>query len=244
MHRAAARSVLAHELLAQLRRQPAEQRQAHVAAQDRAELRPGAALVRAHHDHAGDLHAFGQRAHAVDGRRRGGAAVARVDDEHDRRIEAGGDVHGARTAHALPAVQRRLHCREQDQVAALAPVVEEFQHGVLVVQGKVEDARRPRAARVEQPPEGDVQTDADGADGPLSAETGQHGAGGEGHGRAGLEPAEDEPGHRHVGGSSFRRAARWARARSARETDFESRDRIPYCMVEDRGGDGPAQTTS
>ena len=79
----------------------------------------------------------------------------------------------------------------------------------------------------------------------CSAETGQHGAGGEGHGRAGLEPAHDEPRHRHEGGPPFGRPRGRARARSARETDFGSRDRIPYSpCAEDRGGDGPAQTTS
>ena len=120
------RRVVAHELLAQLRRDPAEDGKADVAPQDLPELRRGAALVAADDDHAGDLEAPGEGADAIGRGSHRGAPLARVQDQHERRVETGGDVDRPRALDAVPAVEGRLHRHQEHEIAALAPVVVEL----------------------------------------------------------------------------------------------------------------------
>ena len=89
--------VLAHELLGELRRDPAQYRQTGLASDDRGQLGRRTALVAPHDDRARELDAAGQRPQAAHRRRGGRPRVARVDDEHHRRVVAFGDVDRAGT---------------------------------------------------------------------------------------------------------------------------------------------------
>ena len=91
---ALAAAVLARELLAQLRRQPARAPGSlAVSSRMRRSSRGGALVVAADDDDAGELDAAGQHAHAAGGRGGRGAPLAGVDDEHERGVERDGDVH-------------------------------------------------------------------------------------------------------------------------------------------------------
>ena len=106
-----ARRVLTQELLGQLRRDLAEQRQAHVAAQGLLQLGAGRRVVASHEHDAADLELARQGARAVDGGRRARPPAARVEHQDDRRVEAARQVGGPRTVHALPLVEQRTHAR-------------------------------------------------------------------------------------------------------------------------------------
>ena len=179
-----------------MRRDPAEDGKADVAPQDLPELRRGAALVATDDDHSGDLEALGKGADARGRRGHRGPPLTCVEDQDERRVETDGDVDRPRALHALPAVEGRLHRHQEHEIAALAPGVVELQHGGIVKR-RVEHPGRPALAGVQEPPQRKVGTDGDHADGALLGEARLERACGKSHGRAGLEPAHHEPGHRH-----------------------------------------------
>ncbi len=194
--RARGRRVVPRELLAQLRRDPAKDGQTDVAPQDLPELRRGAVLVTADDDRSGDLEALGEGADTIGRRSHRGPPIARVQDQHERRVETGGDVDRPRALDTVPAVEGRLHRHQEHEIAALAPAVVELVHGGGV-ERRVEHPGRPALTGVQEPPQRKVRTDGDRADGVLLGETCLKRAGGKRHGGAWLEPAHHEPGHRH-----------------------------------------------
>ena len=76
-------------------------------------------------------------------------------------------------------------------------MVVELRRHVAGVEHRVEDARRPRRSVVEQPPEGQVEAEQDGADGALLAETGEQRAGDQVEHRTGLDAGDDHTWDRH-----------------------------------------------
>ena len=189
---ALAAAVLARELLAELRRQPAEHRQPGGLLEDAAQVRGGALVVATDDDGAGELDGAGQYARAAGGRGGGRTALAGVDDEHQRGVQRHGDVHRTRALDAFPAIQRRLHRHDHGEVRVGGPgLVELAGHGVAD-EARVEDARRARGGAVQQAPQRQLGAEKDGADGALVGERGEQRAGGERHGGSGLEPAHDQ----------------------------------------------------
>ena len=79
---------LAHELLAELRRDLAEDRQADVAPQHLQQLAPRRRVVGPDDDQAGDVGLPGQLARAQHRGGGRGAALAGVQHEHERRVHA------------------------------------------------------------------------------------------------------------------------------------------------------------
>ncbi len=151
---ALAAAVLACELLAELRRQPAEHRQPGGLFQDAAQLAGRTLVVAADDDRPGEFQAAGQHARAAGGRSRGGAPLASVDDEHERGVEGGRHVHRTRPLDALPTVQRGLDGHDDREVGVRRPCVVQFAGDGVADQPRVEDPRRPRRRPEEEPPEG------------------------------------------------------------------------------------------
>ena len=90
-----AAAVPARELLAELRRHPAEQRQLGGVFDEAPQPLGAALLVPADDDDPGELDAAREQPEPAGPRAQGGSALARVDDQHERRVQSERDVEGS-----------------------------------------------------------------------------------------------------------------------------------------------------
>ena len=197
-HRAARGRVLAQELLGQLRRDVAEQRQAHVAAQRLLQLerrppsrrRPPAPRRRSRAGSPGRAcrrsaaAALAPRPRASSTRmigasRRRARSAAREPFTPSQRSSSG------RTPMTSARSMRSLHWSKSSSAT-----------GAGCSDG-IEGARGPRGDVVDQAPERQVEAQQDGARGVLLAASGEQRAGHEVERGAGFDPGQDEARHRH-----------------------------------------------
>ena len=186
--------MLAHELLAELRRDLTEDRQTDVAPQHLQQLAPADRVVCTHHDQSGYVGPAGQLASTQRRRRGRGAALAGVQHQHQRRVHADRIVDGTRAVHALPAIQRRAGGHHLAQLG----IAGKLGRDGLRVQGRIDDARCLTGAVIEQAPQREVESEEDRARGATLPDGGQQSAGGKVDCRARLEAGEDETGNGHA----------------------------------------------